>query len=148
MRERLVKARTALVNEIRGLLSEYGIVLPQGITKFRTAVVRQLDDEQPKLTPLSTEVFWQLYDEYLALEQRVAYYHEMLTAMARASGVPTHLYRLIPRKQVNGAGNQAPCVEGEPKRDAGILPTTSSSLVAQGRASPCWPVGSPPSCPR
>ena len=30
VRERLVKARTALVNEIRGLLSEYGIVLPQG----------------------------------------------------------------------------------------------------------------------
>ena len=30
VRERLVKARTALVNEIRGLLSEDGIVLPQG----------------------------------------------------------------------------------------------------------------------
>jgi transposase len=28
VQERLVKARTALVNEIRGLLSEYGIVLP------------------------------------------------------------------------------------------------------------------------
>jgi transposase len=28
-RERVVKARTALVNEIRGLLAEYGIVLPQ-----------------------------------------------------------------------------------------------------------------------
>jgi transposase len=34
VRERLIKARTALVNEIRGLLSEYGIVLPQGMSKF------------------------------------------------------------------------------------------------------------------
>jgi transposase len=33
VRERLIKARTALVNEIRGLLSEYGIVLPQGMTQ-------------------------------------------------------------------------------------------------------------------
>jgi transposase len=106
--ERLVKARTALANEIRRLLSEYSIVLPQGITKFRTAVVRQLENEQAKLTPLSTEVFWQLYDQYLDWEQRVVYYHEKLAAMPRASSVPTHLYRLIPRKQVNGAGNQAP----------------------------------------
>ncbi len=87
VRERLVKARTALVNEIRGLLSEYGIVLPQGMRKFRTSVVRQLESEQAKLTPLSTEVFWHLYEEFLALEQRVAYYHEKLTAMARSHPV-------------------------------------------------------------
>jgi transposase len=73
VRERLVKARTALVNEIRGLLSEYRIVLPQSISKFRTSIVRQLENEQAKLAPLSTEVFWQLYDELLALEKRVAY---------------------------------------------------------------------------
>ena len=84
VRERLVKARTALVNEIRGLLSEYGIVLPQGMTKFRTSVVRQLEDAQAMLTSLSTEVFWQLYDEFLTLEKRVAYYHEKLQALARA----------------------------------------------------------------
>jgi transposase len=87
VRERLIKARTALVNEIRGLLSEYGIVLPQGTAKFRTAVVRQLEDEQAKLTPLSTEVFWQLYDEFLALEKRVAYDNEKLNAIGRAHPV-------------------------------------------------------------
>jgi transposase len=87
VRERLIKARTALVNEIRGLLSEYGIVLPQGMSKFRTSVVRQLEDERTKLTPLSTEVFWQLSDEFLALEKRVAYYNEKLQALARAHPV-------------------------------------------------------------
>jgi transposase len=84
VRERLIKARTALVNEIRGLLSEYGIVLPQGMSKFRTWVVRPLEAEQAKLTPLSTEIFWQLYHEFLALEKQVAYYHEKLQALARA----------------------------------------------------------------
>jgi transposase len=87
VRERLVKARTALVNEIRGLLSEYGIVLPQGITKFRTSVVRQLEDAQAQLTSLSTEVFWHLYEEFLALEKRVAYYDEKLQALARTHPV-------------------------------------------------------------
>jgi transposase len=84
VRERLIKARTALVNEIRGLLSEYGIVLPQGITKFRTLVVSKLQDEQTKLTALSTEVFWHLYDEFRALEKRLAYDDEKLAAIGQA----------------------------------------------------------------
>jgi transposase len=83
-REWLIKARTALVNEMRGLLSEYGIVLPPGMSKFRTAVVHALEDTQAKLTPLSTEMFRQLYDEFLALEKRVAYYNEKLNAMGQA----------------------------------------------------------------
>jgi len=87
IRARLIKARTALVNEIRGLLSESGMVLPQGIAKFRPSVVRQIEAEQAKRTPLSTEVFWHLYEEFLALEKRVAYYHEKLHALARAHPV-------------------------------------------------------------
>jgi transposase len=56
IRERLIKARTALVNEMRGLLNEYGIILPQGITKFRTLVVKKLEAEQAKLTPFSAAI--------------------------------------------------------------------------------------------
>lgn len=84
IRERIIKARTALVNEIRGLLSEYGIVLPQSLTKFRALIVSKLQNEQAKLTALSTEVFWQLYDEFLSLEKRLAYYDEKLAAIGRA----------------------------------------------------------------
>ena len=57
------------------------------MAKFRTSVVRRIEDEQAKLTPLSTEVFWQLYEACLALEKRVAYYHEKLQALARAHPV-------------------------------------------------------------
>ncbi|HZC01323.1 MAG TPA: IS110 family transposase, partial [Gammaproteobacteria bacterium] len=84
VRERLIKARTALVNEIRGLLHEYGIILPQGITKFRTLVVKKLEAEQAQLTPCSRELFRQLYEEFLALDQRLASYDEQLTAMGQA----------------------------------------------------------------
>jgi len=84
IRERLIKARTALVNEIRGLLSEYGIILPQRLTKFRALIVEKLEADQAKLTALSTEVFRHLYEEFLALEKRLAYYHEKLTAIGQA----------------------------------------------------------------
>jgi transposase len=84
VRERLIKARTALVNEIRGLLSEYGIILPQGITKFRRLIVQTLEAGQAQLTPCSRELFWQLYEEFLALDQRLASYDEKLTARGQA----------------------------------------------------------------
>jgi transposase len=84
IRERLITARTALVNEIRGLLNEYGIVLPQSIAKFRALIVDKLEADQAKLTALSTEVFWHLYDEFLAVEKRLAYYDEKLAAIGQA----------------------------------------------------------------
>ncbi len=40
-----MKARTALVHEIRGLLHEYGMVLPQGITTFRPLLVSKRQNE-------------------------------------------------------------------------------------------------------
>jgi transposase len=35
IRARLVEQRTGLCNQIRGLLAEYGIVLPQAISRLR-----------------------------------------------------------------------------------------------------------------
>jgi transposase len=84
VRERLMKARTALVHEIRGLLQADGIVVPQGLTKFRPLMVSKLQNEQAKFTALSTEVCWQLYDEFLSLEKRLAYDDEQLAAIGRA----------------------------------------------------------------
>jgi len=86
-RERVVKARTALVNETRGLLAEYGIVLPHSVTKFRHAFLATLEAEQAKLTPLSTAFFTQLYEEFGALEKRLAYYTAKLEAISAAHPV-------------------------------------------------------------
>ena len=84
IRERLVKARTALINEMRGLLGEYGIVFPKGIAQFRQALLSTLAQEQAKLTELGRNVFRQLHEEWLALEQRLAYYNEQLAAICQA----------------------------------------------------------------
>jgi transposase len=86
-RERVVKARTALVNEIRGLLAEYGIVLPPSVTKFRNGFLATLEAERAKLTALSQELFGQLYEEFGALEKRLAYYTAKLEAISAAHPV-------------------------------------------------------------
>jgi transposase len=87
VRDRLVNARTALINEMRGLLGEYGIILPKGVTKFRQMLLSTLEKEQAKLTELSREVFWQLQEEWLTLEQRLAYYNAKLEAICQAHPV-------------------------------------------------------------
>jgi transposase len=67
VRVRRIKALTALVNEIRGLLSEYGLALPQRMGQSRRSVVRQLEAAQAQLTPCSRALFRPLYEESLAL---------------------------------------------------------------------------------
>jgi transposase len=86
-RERVVKARTALVNEIRGFLGEYGIVLPQSVTKFRSGFLATLEAERAKLTALGQELFGQLYEACGALEKRLAYYTAKLEAISAAHPV-------------------------------------------------------------
>src|SRR5215207_1867436 len=45
MRRRLIKERTALVNQVRGLLAERGIVIAQGITRLRKQLPVLVEDE-------------------------------------------------------------------------------------------------------
>ena len=55
IRDRLVHNRTSLINHTRGLLAEYGIVLPQGAKRF-TLQVRQAVVEA-ELSDLARELF-------------------------------------------------------------------------------------------
>ena len=45
MRAQLIKARTALVNQMRGLLAERGIVVGKGLARLRHALAIILDRE-------------------------------------------------------------------------------------------------------
>jgi transposase len=82
VRERLIGERTALINEVHGLMHEYGIVMPKGVAKFRQAVVEKLESEKDKLTALSQEMVWKLVEEFAALEKQLAYYQEKLDTLA------------------------------------------------------------------
>jgi transposase len=72
MRSRLVKERTALSNQIRGLLAERGIVFAQGLTRLRQHLPTLLEDEEKVLTPLSREGRRELSNELVALDERIA----------------------------------------------------------------------------
>ncbi len=69
-RERIKKERTALANQVRGLLAEYGVVIPQGVKAVRQALPEILEDAENGLTPLTRELFAELQDELRVIDQR------------------------------------------------------------------------------
>jgi transposase len=68
VRQGYVDQRTALVNQIRGLLSERGIVLPQGIHQVRAHLAGILEAADNGLTALSRAVFADQYEKLKQLD--------------------------------------------------------------------------------
>ncbi len=77
--------RAALINQTRGLLAEYGIVLPKGAWRFRRDVAAVLDEPSPELTPLAIGLFRDLLDQLRELEARLAALDRQLVALCRQS---------------------------------------------------------------
>lgn len=72
-RELAVKQRTAQANQIRGLLAEYGVILPKGIKHIKTVVV-VLENNQDKLTSKSKIIFIRLYEQFKIYDEQVKMY--------------------------------------------------------------------------
>lgn len=71
LRERLVGQRTALCNQTRGLLAEYGILIPQGVRRLRHALPMTIEDAEYELSPLARSAFHQAYEELVELDARI-----------------------------------------------------------------------------
>ena len=82
VRARLVGHRTALVNQTRGLLVEYGIVLGRQVAVLRRRLPEILEDGENALTADARVLFAALYEELLELEQRIAPLDERIKAEA------------------------------------------------------------------
>ena len=61
VRARLVKERTALANQIRGLLHEYGITIPLGIRNVMSKLPSILEDDNNGLSSCGKDLFFDLY---------------------------------------------------------------------------------------
>ena len=82
IRSQAVARRTALANQIRGLLMEYGIVIPKGISHVRKQLPRIMEDAENELTFLFREMLNELYDEMVHLDERISKLEVKLTAIA------------------------------------------------------------------
>lgn len=83
IRERLTDSRRSLSNQTRGLLSEYGIVLPKGYGPFKKGLVLALDDS--RLSGLLKEQLQYVYQEFKQLSARLLQLNKQISALANQS---------------------------------------------------------------
>jgi transposase len=69
LRQGKVEERTAIVNQIRGFLSERGIVLPKSVNKVRQELPLILEDAENALSSISRELFLELYENLRELDE-------------------------------------------------------------------------------
>ncbi len=81
IRSQLIGRRTAQGNQIRGLLQEYGIVIPQGITNIRKSLPDILEDAENQLSVIFREQLSALYDEMVHLDSRIERLEQSLKAV-------------------------------------------------------------------
>jgi transposase len=82
-RDRIVGARTALINHMRGLLGEYGVILPQGARRFLVQARDAIAGAE--LSDLARELFIGTLDELGGLDLRLDELDRQLAAICRAN---------------------------------------------------------------
>lgn len=89
-RQGFVQQRTATINRIRGLLSEFGVVLPLKAATVRREAMQHLED----LPGWANTVVGDLLSEVSRLDERIARYDEHLAQIARGSTAARQLMQL------------------------------------------------------
>jgi transposase len=85
VRELFMRQRIANTNQIRGLLGEFGVVMPQGIKRLRTEVVRWQAQASPELAQLK-EMVELLMEALRQTEERISRIEVRIQQMHREDG--------------------------------------------------------------
>ena len=95
MRQQLVKFRTAQINGLRGLLTEYGEVMPRGRAGMRRDMAAALERVSERLPAMVIETLreqWarvtELDAEVETIERRIAVWHRQNVASRRIAAIP------------------------------------------------------------
>ena len=92
VRERLVRNRTRVSNEIRGYAAEFGLVAPKGLDKIEPLIARIAEDES--LPALARDLFAGLGREYAQLAAAIAALDARLKAWTRSETLSQRLAQI------------------------------------------------------
>ena len=94
-RERLKRERTALVNQIRGLLGEYGLVINKGVSSVRQSLPLILEDAENGLTEQSRVLFSELLDELHVIDKRFSRCEQRIKAVNQENALCRRLGEVL-----------------------------------------------------
>jgi len=83
--DQMVRQRTALINQIRGLLNEYGVVVAQGKERLLAAMPDLLEDAENGLTPSSRALYQEMLEQWRQANEAIERIERGLSNQARAN---------------------------------------------------------------
>lgn len=94
IRSLAVRERTALVNQMRGLFGEFGVVLQPSLTRFRRGISAILEDAENGIPMPARHLFADLYDRFQQLDAKINDYDKKIELMATQSEAAQRLRKL------------------------------------------------------
>ncbi len=83
MRTQCIRDRTALSNSLRGLLGEYGIVLPPGLATLRKSIHGLLEDADNGLSDRFRHLLVRRYEQLVELDEHIEFYTKELELLSQ-----------------------------------------------------------------
>jgi transposase len=103
LRDGCMQMRTKLGNQLRGLLAEYGVVIPQGMSRLRKQLAELLGglDEQNEgeVTDYLRELLFIPYELLQTIESQIAEYDKKIALIAKANQTCQRI------QQIEGVGS-------------------------------------------
>jgi transposase len=94
IRSLLMRDRIAQINQIRGLLAEYGVVIAQTPLKVRQQLPAILDDQDNELTELTRSMMRDMYERLTLLDTQIERYDELIRQAHKASVLSQRLEKI------------------------------------------------------
>ena len=85
IRSQCIKNRTALANQIRGLLSEYGIVFSKQLQNINKKLPDIIADETNTISDYARSLFAELYEDFVMLNQRIKQYDQKIVVLSKTN---------------------------------------------------------------
>jgi len=83
IRERLLADRVRLTNQVRGLLSEYGITMAKGNCAFKRRVTELIQIENALIGPIFHQELHHLLDEFHQYQTRLAHINQQIVRVSK-----------------------------------------------------------------
>ncbi|MEJ1298864.1 MAG: IS110 family transposase [Candidatus Sedimenticola sp. (ex Thyasira tokunagai)] len=112
-RERIKKERTALVNQVRGLLAEYGVVINKGVAAVRRGLPEILEDAENGLTPLARELFAELQEESQTIDKRLEQCEKRIKSLNQENEVCQRLDEILGIGPITASATYAAAGDGK-----------------------------------
>jgi transposase len=132
--DRKVRQRTALLNQIRGFLNEYGVVVKRGKERLWHALPELLETPDNGLTPSARGLICELQREWAELDRSIRQLEQRIKAQSRADEAARRLMQIkgvgerIATAAVAFAGNGAGYRNGRHfAANLGLVPKEHSS---------------------